>query len=564
MPEALDRIAELAPLVDVPIQVDGGVGEDNAAPCGRPAHRAPRRGERRLRRSVPGGRVPAPRSLRAVSLERAPSSSSTARRGRVPNPTVGAVVVAADGTVAGEGVLEPAGGRTRRSWPSRQPALRQRGATLYVTMEPCAHHGLTPPCVDAIVAAGIARVVAGCSIRAPRREGGRGRCAGQASTSSSLDLRDARLQNEAWRTWVSRGRPYVALRLAVSVDGRAVVPGRRWVTGEAARSRVHELRAEVDAVAVGMGTVRADAPRLDARDVGAVRQPRRLAFGRGPLPEGVGARAPDRPARRGARRARRRGVQSLLLEGGPTIGASFLAAGLVDRLLVFVAPVLAGGRTPDARTAPEPIDPRRRRSSGRRRRAARRDREASRPTSDTALPEEGVRRRRGSLGWCSPGSCARWAGRRGERRRRRGHAADRAPATAPTTAVGDSVSIGGVCLTAEAVDGGTIRLPRGSGDARAVDARAARGRATRSTSSRRSGPASRSAATSSRGTSTASARCGRSRARGRGAGRVRGAAGAPPVLRREGVDHRRRRLADDRSARRRTPSRSRSSRTRSP
>ena len=121
------------------------------------------------------------------------------------------------------------------------------------------------------------------------------------------DLVRARRQNEAWRTWVSLGRPHVVLKLAVSLDGRAVVPGRRWVTGEASRRRVHELRASVDAVGVGMGTVLADAPRLDARDVPVARQPRRLAFGRGPLPAGSELELLSGPTRGRARGARGRG-----------------------------------------------------------------------------------------------------------------------------------------------------------------------------------------------------------------------------------------------------------------
>ena len=99
------------------------------------------------------------------------------------------------------------------------------------------------------------------------------------------DSFEARRQNEAWRTWLTLGRPFVTYKAAVTLDGRVAVPGRRWVSGEASRRLVHELRAASDAVAVGMGTVRLENPRLDAREVGATRQPRRLAFGRGPLPE---------------------------------------------------------------------------------------------------------------------------------------------------------------------------------------------------------------------------------------------------------------------------------------
>src|SRR5207302_4994240 len=152
-----------------------------------------------------------------------------------------------------------------------------------------------------------------------------------------LDSWDARVQNEAWRTWKSLRRPFVTYKVAVSLDGRVVVPGRRWVSGEESRRLVHELRGASDAVAVGMGTVRADNPRLDARDVGAAKQPRRLAFGHGPselevrsgpLEEELHALAVD-------------GVQSLLLEGGPTLATAFLRAGLVDKLLVFIAPIVS-------------------------------------------------------------------------------------------------------------------------------------------------------------------------------------------------------------------------------
>jgi diaminohydroxyphosphoribosylaminopyrimidine deaminase/5-amino-6-(5-phosphoribosylamino)uracil reductase len=148
----------------------------------------------------------------------------------------------------------------------------------------------------------------------------------------------------------------VILKLAVSVDGRAAVPGRRWVSGETARRRVHELRASVDAVGVGMGTVRADAPRLDARDVPVRRPPRRLAFGRGPLPDGSELEHRSRPTEEELGALAAEGVQSLLLEGGPTIAASFLAHGWVDRLLVFVAPVLAGGGPAMLGELAEPLD----------------------------------------------------------------------------------------------------------------------------------------------------------------------------------------------------------------
>ena len=221
---------------------------------------------------------------------------------------------------------------------------RARGATLYVTMEPCAHHGRTPPCVDAILAAGVARVVAGCLDPNPEAAGGLERLRA-AGVDVELDDRfEARRQNEAWRTWKALGRPFVIYKAAITLDGRVTVPGTRWVTGEASRRRVHELRAALDAVAVGMGTVRADAPRLDARDVPVTRQPRRLAFGRGPLPPGSDLELRSGPLEEELAALASEGVQSILLEGGPTLATAFLEAGLVDKLLVFIAPTLVGRR----------------------------------------------------------------------------------------------------------------------------------------------------------------------------------------------------------------------------
>jgi diaminohydroxyphosphoribosylaminopyrimidine deaminase/5-amino-6-(5-phosphoribosylamino)uracil reductase len=291
-----------------------------------------------------------------VSLERALDLADAAAGRGYPNPTVGAVVVSAAGEVLGEGVSEPAGGRHAEVVALDAAAGRARGGTLFVTLEPCAHHGRTPPCVDRILAEGLARVVAASADPSAEAGGGAERLREAGVAVELGDLERARRQNEAWRTWAALGRPHVVLKLAVSLDGRVVVPGRRWVTGEASRRRVHELRAAMDAVAVGMGTVRADAPRLDARDVPVARPPRRLAFGRGPLPPGselelrTGALADELAA------LAAEGVQSLLLEGGPTLATSFLADGLVDRLLVVVAPVLAGGGPPMLGALPAPVE----------------------------------------------------------------------------------------------------------------------------------------------------------------------------------------------------------------
>ena len=276
-----------------------------------------------------------------MSLERALALADAARGRAYPNPTVGAVVVR-DGEVVGEGATEEHGARHGEVVALDAAGERARGATLYLTMEPCAHHGTTPPCVDRVLAAGVARVVAGSLDPNPEAAGGLKRL---RDAGVEVELRDspaARRQNEAWRTWVTLGRPFVTYKAAVTLDGRVTVPGSRWVTGEASRRLVHELRAVSDAVAVGMGTARADAPRLDARDVPVTRQPRRLAFGRGPLPEGSELELVTGPLEEALARLGAEGTQSLLLEGGPTLAGAFLRADLVDKLLLFVAPTLSG------------------------------------------------------------------------------------------------------------------------------------------------------------------------------------------------------------------------------
>jgi diaminohydroxyphosphoribosylaminopyrimidine deaminase / 5-amino-6-(5-phosphoribosylamino)uracil reductase len=263
-----------------------------------------------------------------------------------PKPTVGAVVVQDEAVIA-EGVTE-ANGRHGEVVALDTAGNRARGADLYVTMEPCSHWGTTPPCTERIVAAGIRRVVAASRDPNPEAAGGLDRLRDAGVQVGLLDLWQARAQNEAWRTWVTERRPFVTYKVAVTLDGRVAVPGRRWVSGEAARRLVHQLRAASDAVAVGTGTARADAPRLDARDVPTPRgQPRRLAFGRRALPAGLGLEPRRGPLAEELRSLALEGVQSLLLEGGPTLAGAFLEEDLVDKLLVFVAPVLAGGDGPE-------------------------------------------------------------------------------------------------------------------------------------------------------------------------------------------------------------------------
>jgi diaminohydroxyphosphoribosylaminopyrimidine deaminase/5-amino-6-(5-phosphoribosylamino)uracil reductase len=283
-----------------------------------------------------------------LHLEQALDLADEADERAYPKPTVGAVVVAPDGEVVGKGATEP--GRTGRH--GERVALdeageRAAGGTLYVTMEPCAHQGSTPPCTEAVLGAGIVRVVAGQLDPNPRVDGGgleKLRAAGIDAVLVDGELGSrARRGLEAWRTWITKGRPFVTYKVAVTLDGKTTIPGSRWISGEASRRRVHELRAASDAVAVGMGTVRWDNPRLDARDVATPRgQPRRIAFGRGPLPDDSELELRSGPLEEELAALGADGVQSLLLEGGPTLAAAFLEHDLVDRILVFQAPRLSG------------------------------------------------------------------------------------------------------------------------------------------------------------------------------------------------------------------------------
>jgi diaminohydroxyphosphoribosylaminopyrimidine deaminase/5-amino-6-(5-phosphoribosylamino)uracil reductase len=254
-------------------------------------------------------------------------------------------VLVRDGEVVGEGWHERKGEPHAEVNAIAGAGDRAQGSTLYVTLEPCSHVGSTPPCTQAVIDAGVTKVVVGT--RDPSAAAGGGleqlREAGIEAEVADGELAfEARQQIEAWLTWVTKSRPFVTYKAAMTLDGRLTVPGSRWISGEESRRLVHELRAASDAVAVGMGTARADQPELTARDVGAVRQPRRLVFGSGPMPDGVDLELRSGPLEEELGELAGEGVQSLLLEGGPTLATAFLQAGLVDKLLVFVAPKLAG------------------------------------------------------------------------------------------------------------------------------------------------------------------------------------------------------------------------------
>jgi diaminohydroxyphosphoribosylaminopyrimidine deaminase / 5-amino-6-(5-phosphoribosylamino)uracil reductase len=326
-------------------------------------------------------------------LARAVALAESVRARTSPNPPVGCVLVR-DGRVVGEGATAPAGGPHAevRALEAAGPAAR--GATAYVTLEPCAHHGRTPPCSDALIAAGVARVVHAQADPNPVARGGADALirAGVAVTGpdavGSLLTAVVGQQLEGFLRVVRTGRPHVTLKLAQTADGRLAAPdGRRWITGAAARRAVHRWRAAVDAVLVGSGTVLADDPGLDVRDVASDHQPRPVVFDarlrtpptakvarpgaivvtsdRAPFAArealeatGVEVVAVPGAADGGVDLAAALaalagcGVRTVLAEPGPTLAGRLVATDLVDRVVLHVAMTLGDGHPARAVTPP--------------------------------------------------------------------------------------------------------------------------------------------------------------------------------------------------------------------
>ena len=289
-----------------------------------------------------------------------------------PNPRVGCVILAPDGRELGAGHTQAAGQAHAEVMALRDAAARGhdvRGAIAVVTLEPCSHHGRTPPCCDALIAAGIARVVAAAQDPNPQVAGqglARLRAAGVA-----VDLADAaseaasRELNIGFFSRMQRGRPFVRLKSAISLDGRTALPDGRsqWITGEAARADGHAWRRRAGAVLTGIGTVLADDPRMDVRLVPTARQPLRLVLdpqGRLPAtarilqpPGEARVIGPGRPELAGLMvELGAQGINELHVEAGPTLSGAFLDAGLVDELLIYQAPMLIGQGRPLAELAP--------------------------------------------------------------------------------------------------------------------------------------------------------------------------------------------------------------------
>ena len=309
--------------------------------------------------------------------------------GRVsPNPMVGAVLVR-DGRVIAEGFHAELGGRhaeVEAINDARAQGVDPAGATLFVTLEPCAHHGRQPPCVDAIRDARIARVVAASDDPSEKASGRGPEILREAGVDVELidgeEAEAARLLNQPFRKHARTGRPLIVMKSATTLDGRVATAGgdSQWISSEESRLLAHRWRAESDAVCVGIGTALADDPRLTAREVGTLRQPTRVVFdsqarlsagsrlvgsvAQAPLvviasaeaPESrlsalrdagadvvtVEGESPDR-VRAGLAELGRREITSLLLEGGPTLAGAFLDAGEIDELRLFVAPIVVGG-----------------------------------------------------------------------------------------------------------------------------------------------------------------------------------------------------------------------------
>ena len=279
-------------------------------------------------------------------MRRAVNAAATARTRTAPNPWVGAALLAADGTVHA-GATEPPGGRHAEIVALQAAGGAAKGATLATTLEPCAHTGRTGPCTEAIIDAGVARVliaiddpddnVSGTGVSRLREAGIEvvlGPCADAV-----------RAQLAAYLHHRQTGRPYVILKLAATVDGRTAAPDgeSEWITGVEARTDVHRLRAESQAILVGAGTVRADDPSLTVRLVDGP-DPRRIVLGAapdgakihpctqwvGPIPELLDELGAD-------------GVLQLMVEGGANVASEFHDAGLVDRYVIYLAPAFFGG-----------------------------------------------------------------------------------------------------------------------------------------------------------------------------------------------------------------------------
>jgi diaminohydroxyphosphoribosylaminopyrimidine deaminase/5-amino-6-(5-phosphoribosylamino)uracil reductase len=320
-------------------------------------------------------------------MKRAIELAELGRGHTSPNPLVGALVVRGD-EVLGEGYHAAYGSAHAEVAAISDCKTDPIGATMYVTLEPCCHHGRTPPCTDAIVAAGIKRVIVASDDPTDKASGrGLGILRDEGVEVQTIDgdiSRSARLQNQPFRKFARTGRPFVIFKSAMSLDGKVATQAgdSKWISNERSRELVHRWRADVDAICIGIGTALADDPLLTARTESVTRQPARVVFdseAKLRLDSNLVRTAPEVPlvivASRAADRGRAEalraagveivvasggtereraidgldklgaiGFHSVLLEGGPRLAGSFLDAREVDEMRLFVAPIAIGGR----------------------------------------------------------------------------------------------------------------------------------------------------------------------------------------------------------------------------
>lgn len=275
------------------------------------------------------------------------AAADTVRTTTSPNPWVGAVVLDTTGAIVATGATNPPGGDHAEVVALRAAGERAPGSTLVVTLEPCSHHGRTPPCVDAVLAAGVARVVIGTLDPDPAVAGRGAERLRRAGLDVVIGVEETavRRQLRAYLHHRTTGRPFVVVKMATTLDGRTAAPDgtSRWITGTEARTDVHRLRAESDAVIIGAGTVRADDPELTVRHVTG-RDPQRVVLGN--APEHARCRPclewdgplPDLLERLGGE-----GCLQVLVEGGAGVVAAFRDARLIDEWVVYLAPAVFGG-----------------------------------------------------------------------------------------------------------------------------------------------------------------------------------------------------------------------------
>ncbi len=291
-----------------------------------------------------------------AAMRRALHLAGTPGVPRGPNPRVGCVLIDATGSTIAEGYHQGAGTAHAEVAALAAAGRTARGATAVVTLEPCDHTGRTGPCSQALLDAGVHRVVFAQRDPNPVAAGGATRLsAAGVSVVGGVLADEAHVLNHAWTFALQRGRPLVTWKVASTLDGRVAAAdgSSRWVTGGPARAQVHALRADVDAVLIGTGTAVADDPSLTVRDADgqlAPRQPIRVVMGRRAVPPDAALRDgtaplriyPDQQPAQVLADLAAHEVQHVLLEGGPTLAAAFLRAGLVDRVVWYLAPKLLG------------------------------------------------------------------------------------------------------------------------------------------------------------------------------------------------------------------------------